>query len=198
MTDLDSQSLAPWLSSGARSRSVDPPGLYDIEQAWAEKLSARGASATFDEAAAPRGALSAEAVLLLQHDTLGRLLGVTARRFPHVINRLAAAWFSPADTNALLDSMLFSERAERQGFPVEVVAELTPVRAHYETHVAPILKKAQARHRWEQARQQAFRDSQRSLRDQRIQQRRERARQASSDLLVFARRLLRRCPDEAA
>lgn len=197
MTDWDTQSLAPWLSSGARSRSVDPPGLYDIEQAWAEKLAARGASATPDEAA-PRDTLSAEAVVLLRHDALGRLLGVTARRFPHVVNRLAAAWFSPADTTALLDSMLFSERAERQGFPVEVVAELTQVRAHYEIHVAPVLQKVQARKQWEQARQDAFRDSQRRLRDQRIQQRREQWRRTDSGLRAFAHKLLRKRSDESA
>lgn len=198
MTEWDTRSVAPRLSSGARCRSVDPPGLYDIERAWAEKLAARGASAVPDEVALPRDALSAEAAVLLRHDTLGRLLGVTERRFPHVINRLAAAWFSPADMTALLDSMLFNERPERQGFPVKVVAELTQVRAHYETHVAPILQKVQARRRWEQARQGAFLDSQRRLRDQRIRQRREQAQRVSTGLRAFARRLLGKRSDESA
>lgn len=198
MTDWDTPSLAPRLWSGARGRSIDPPGLYETERAWAEKLAAHGASATPDEAALPRDALSAEAAVLLRHDTLGPLLSVTARRFPHVVNRLAAAWFSPADMTALVDSMLFNERPERQGFPVEVVAELTRVRAHYENHVAPILQKVQARRRWEQARQDAFLASQRRLRDQRIRQRRGQAERINNGLRALARRLLGKRSDKSA
>lgn len=191
MTDWDTRSFAPWFSIGARSRTIDPPGLYDIEQALAQKLAARSRPGGTSQTPLSRDALSAEAVLLLRHDGLRSLLGVTARRFPHVVNRVAAAWFSPVDMTALLDSMLFNERAERQGFPADVVAELSQVRMHYEAYVAPTLQKVQARQRWEQAQQDALREEARRLRDERIQLRRQRARQTdSSPLRALARRLL--------
>lgn len=86
--------------------------------------------------------------------------------------------------------MLFSERCGRQGFTAEVVGERLQVRAHYEEFVAPILHKAHAHQHWEQAQQEAHREAQRRLRDERIRARRQQAVQEGSTLRTLLCKLL--------
>jgi len=52
----------------------------------------------------------------------------TQLRFPHVVDKLAAAWDDPRRLDAVFVELLVDHRGGRQGFPLEVIAELTAVR----------------------------------------------------------------------
>lgn len=193
-TEWDTLSFSPWLSILTRFKVVETSQTHDFERAMAEKLRTEDTAGATPTVQIPWDALSSDAHILLRHDGLRRLLGCTAHRFPHVVNRLAAAWFMPDEVVASLDSMLFSERLGRQGFPAEVVGELLQVRAHYEEYVAPILRKAHAQQQWEQAQQDAHREAQRRLREERVRARRQQAMQAGSTLRRLLRKLLDKRP----
>lgn len=51
-----------------------------------------------------------------------------AKRFPHVVNRLAACWTAPFDVIDLLDELLLDRRGGRRGFPADALAELLALR----------------------------------------------------------------------
>jgi hypothetical protein len=51
-----------------------------------------------------------------------------AKRFPHVVNRLAACWAVPLDVIDLLDELLVDRRGGRRGFPADTLAELLALR----------------------------------------------------------------------
>ena len=57
--------------------------------------------------------------------------------FPHVLNRLAAAWHQPAQFEREMDELLLNTRDNRAGFPLEIVAELTALREYYRTALHP-------------------------------------------------------------
>ena len=58
-------------------------------------------------------------------------LRMTARDFPHVVNRLAPHGYRPASMVENIDRLLIDDRPNRQGFPFAVVAELSELRAFY-------------------------------------------------------------------
>lgn len=58
-------------------------------------------------------------------------LRMTARDFPHVINRLAPFGYRPAGMVAGIDKLLIDDRPDRRGFPFGVVCELSELRAFY-------------------------------------------------------------------
>jgi hypothetical protein len=58
-------------------------------------------------------------------------LRMTARDFPHVINRLAPYGYRPAGMVENIDKFLIDDRPSRQGFPFAVVTELSELRAFY-------------------------------------------------------------------
>jgi hypothetical protein len=81
--------------------------------------------------------LAAGSIRLLE--TLPPTLRLVALRgqFPRVLNRIADAWHSPASFAALIDSLLIDERGQRQGFPFEVMTEITELREYYFSMVHP-------------------------------------------------------------
>ena len=72
-------------------------------------------------------------------ETLPPTLRLVALRgqFPRVLNRIADAWHSPKAFMALIESLLLDERGKRQGFPFEVMNELTELREYYFAMVHP-------------------------------------------------------------
>jgi hypothetical protein len=58
-------------------------------------------------------------------------LRMTARDFPHVVNKLAPFGYQPARMVECLDDLLIDDRPNREGFPFPVVAELSDLRAFY-------------------------------------------------------------------
>jgi hypothetical protein len=57
--------------------------------------------------------------------------------FPHVLNKLSAAWKYPPLFYALMDQYLLDKRGDRQGFPFRVALELSRLSEHYSQFVAP-------------------------------------------------------------
>ncbi len=72
-------------------------------------------------------------------ETLPPTLRLVALRgqFPRVLNGIADTWHSPESFAALIDSLLIDQRGQRQGFPFEVMTELTELREYYFSMVHP-------------------------------------------------------------
>jgi len=49
---------------------------------------------------------------------------ITAKRHPHIVNKLAKIWDRPAALAAYMDDLLISQRPGRRGFAMEVLEEL--------------------------------------------------------------------------
>lgn len=54
---------------------------------------------------------------------------ITARRHPHVINRLCVIWDEPSVRQAYFQELLFSSRPGRRGFSFEVMDELVELQS---------------------------------------------------------------------
>jgi hypothetical protein len=52
-------------------------------------------------------------------------------QFPRIVNLLALEWDTDSTCRALLDSLVFDQRKNRQGFPADVYLELQALRNHY-------------------------------------------------------------------
>ncbi len=62
--------------------------------------------------------------LIIDLKRSGEPIDALARRFPHVVNRLAEAWPAPALAIDLIDDLLVDRRGARRGFPADALAEL--------------------------------------------------------------------------
>jgi hypothetical protein len=49
----------------------------------------------------------------------------TARRYPHIVNKLATVWAVPHEVRAYLNELLLSTRPGRLGFSFDVLTELS-------------------------------------------------------------------------
>lgn len=49
---------------------------------------------------------------------------ITAKRHPHIVNKLAKVWDRPTALTAYMDDLLISQRPGRRGFAMEVLEEL--------------------------------------------------------------------------
>jgi len=52
-----------------------------------------------------------------------------ATRFPHVLNRLGAAWGDPATVSEVMQDLLLDRRGGRRGFPPAALEELQVLHA---------------------------------------------------------------------
>jgi hypothetical protein len=88
---------------------------------------ARTGIAPFARAPLPTLTLPAQRlVIALQRVALP--IPTLAKRFPHVVNHLAACWAAPFDVIDLLDELLVDRRGGRRGFPADALAELLELR----------------------------------------------------------------------
>lgn len=100
------------------------------------RLDFRPIKATFGSAPPPaakglREPFDAAGKALLEQFAAKLSLLNTARDFPHVINRLGALSYRPAQMTAAIDKLLIGDRPGRQGFPFAVVTELSELREFY-------------------------------------------------------------------
>ena len=58
-------------------------------------------------------------------------LALTAAGFPHILNKLAAFAYQPSMMVRTLDQLLIDDRTHRQGFPFDVLIELSNLRELY-------------------------------------------------------------------
>ena len=100
------------------------------------RLNFRSLKATFGSAPPPlprdvREPLDEQGRILLEQLAGKLCLRMTARDFPHVINRLARYGYNPDGMIENIDKFLIDDRPSRQGFPFAVVTELSELRAFY-------------------------------------------------------------------
>jgi hypothetical protein len=57
--------------------------------------------------------------------------------YPHVLNRIAELWSRPQDLDEYFRELSIDDRRDRQGFPLEVIAELSRVQNFYQKRVTP-------------------------------------------------------------
>jgi hypothetical protein len=108
---------------------------------------ARGAAQSFETAPGRvRGCraslLEHSAVRLLERLPADLRLVALRGHYPRLLNRIAAAWSDPRRFDRLIDELLVDDRPNRQGFPFEVVRELTELREHYFDTVHPGARRA--------------------------------------------------------
>lgn len=60
-----------------------------------------------------------------------------AAAFPRIVNRMAKVWKIPRETDRYFQDLLEDHRGNRQGFPLNILMELTTLKDHYETKVFP-------------------------------------------------------------
>lgn len=56
-----------------------------------------------------------------------------ARQFPRVANKLTKIWSQQSMRERELEDLLIDKRGNRQGFPVQVAAEIMALKVHYTT-----------------------------------------------------------------
>lgn len=76
----------------------------------------------------PSEPLSAVAMRVLDFLPPNMTLTFTARRYPHVMNKLAILWDDARALEKYLDQLLMADRPNRQGFEYEALMELADVR----------------------------------------------------------------------
>lgn len=81
--------------------------------------------------------LSASATRLLASLPNKVKLTATVEQYPHVLNRLADLWTRPHDLDRAFNDLLMDDRVDRQGFPFDVVLELTGLRDFYTRFLRP-------------------------------------------------------------
>jgi hypothetical protein len=85
----------------------------------------------------PSPELTGEALRLLVKVDRWVTLRELPENFPRVLNRLAVVWGRPSEADRCFEELLMNSRANRQGFPLAVVSELTALRHFYVTRAFP-------------------------------------------------------------
>ena len=62
---------------------------------------------------------------------------VLAEKFPRILNRMAEIWRRPSLMDAYFDELLVDTRGGRQGFPLDVLFDITSLKEHYQRDVFP-------------------------------------------------------------
>ena len=61
----------------------------------------------------------------------------TLERYPHVLNRIAELWNRPQELDHYFRELSIDDRRDRQGFPLEAIAELSRLQNYYQRRVTP-------------------------------------------------------------
>jgi hypothetical protein len=63
---------------------------------------------------------------------------VLAARYPRIVNKVAELWRRPTLMDRYFDELLLDSRGNRQGFPLDILLELTTLKEHYQTAAFPM------------------------------------------------------------
>ena len=74
--------------------------------------------------------LGPAAVALLESLPAHLRLATLRGQYPRLLNRVACAWHDSASFDETIDSLIIDRRGGRQGFPFEVLLELTELREY--------------------------------------------------------------------
>lgn len=58
--------------------------------------------------------------------------------FPRIVNHLAALWKMPREMDRYFEELLTDTRGTRQGFPLNILMELTTLKDYYQEKVFPM------------------------------------------------------------
>lgn len=120
-----------------------PPSDDPALSAFSSRWMATSPSPLMDESAAAPGRMPSQRQPQVQaltpqaHTWLARLPPryqplATARRYPHIINRLCELWDTPAALPEHFRELLLSRRPGREGFAFEVLSELADLQSMLE------------------------------------------------------------------
>ncbi len=79
----------------------------------------------------PSGGLTLEAMELMRTLAPEIYPNASIERLPRIINQLALHWRHPDECRRYFDELLNDERGDRQGFPFEIVVELTNLKQEH-------------------------------------------------------------------
>ena len=60
-----------------------------------------------------------------------------AALFPRIVNRMAKLWRAPREMDRCFEELLTDTRGKRQGFPLNILMELSTLKDHYQAKVFP-------------------------------------------------------------
>ncbi|TMG76957.1 MAG: hypothetical protein E6H80_02260 [Betaproteobacteria bacterium] len=60
-----------------------------------------------------------------------------AASFPRIVNHMAKLWKTPREMDRYFEDLLADTRGNRQGFPLNILTELSTLKDHYKTKVFP-------------------------------------------------------------
>lgn len=114
---------------GAERAEPAAPGHLEAGTAVVERSATLPApTERIEPPRAPREPLDHRGEALLRQLPGGLRLDATARRYPHIVNQLAALWHDPRALDRCLAGLLIDDRRDRQGFAFEALAELADLR----------------------------------------------------------------------
>jgi hypothetical protein len=112
------------------SRPYRTPGI-DLSPAMKAAVGAGAA-----RSGGPREALNEAGNAFLGQMAGKTALAATAAGFPHLLNRLSPFAYQPSMMVKALDQLLLDDRIDRQGFPFDVLIELSNLRELYARFLA--------------------------------------------------------------
>lgn len=59
-----------------------------------------------------------------------------ARQFPRIVNHLSTEWKRPNACDKIFDELTVDRRGNRQGFPLDLVKEISNLKSYYEAEVS--------------------------------------------------------------
>ncbi len=66
-----------------------------------------------------------------------------AAAFPRIVNRMARIWKIPREMDRYFEDLLTDTRGNREGFPLDILMELTGLKDYYQSRVFPVQQRAQ-------------------------------------------------------
>ncbi|MCP5266166.1 MAG: hypothetical protein H6934_08625 [Burkholderiaceae bacterium] len=121
-----------WMDSGLMPTTLSEAERQLERERAAPAARPRPSAETFDQ-----HQLSRRALAVIETLPPGFRLHETRLQFPRVLERLAAVWHDPIEFRRTFDDLIMDDRGGRQGFPFEVVNELTDLQEYYFNEVHP-------------------------------------------------------------
>ena len=79
--------------------------------------------------------------LLASIEQSARPMGLAAA-FPRIVNRMARLWKTPREMDRYFEDLLTDTRGHRQGFPLNILMELSTLKDYYQGKVFPTRRNA--------------------------------------------------------
>lgn len=84
--------------------------------------------------------LSADALVWLRRVPAQFRPVCLSRRYPRIVNKMSEVWGNVSKAQDYFDDLMLDRRGGRQGFPLEIVMEISDLRTYYEEILHPNLQ----------------------------------------------------------